>query len=181
MKIETRSMIMTALFAALTAVGALIRVPLPFTPVPLTLQVFFVLLAGAILGAKFGALSQIIYVLLGAVGLPVFSGGSSGFGVIFGPTGGYLFGFVLAAAVVGLLMEGGEGPNIALTFLFFLIGILVIYALGTAWLALITKMGLKKAIIGGALPFIPLDLIKAAAASLISVKVRSVLNLNRKT
>ncbi|TET40117.1 MAG: biotin transporter BioY, partial [Elusimicrobia bacterium] len=85
MLLKTKGMILCALFAALTAVGGLIAVPLPFTPVPITLQTFFTFLAGAILGKYLGALSQIIYLLLGVIGLPVFAKGSSGIGVLLGP------------------------------------------------------------------------------------------------
>ncbi len=172
MKIDTRSMAFVALFAALTAVGAMIRVPLPFTPVPFTLQVFFVLLAGGILGSKLGALSQIVYILLGAIGLPVFAGGSSGFGVILGPTGGYLIGFVPAAFIVGLMMEKREEISIFRTQLVFLTGVLAIYFFGATQLALVANIGPKAAITGGVLPFIPLDIVKAALAALLVTRLK---------
>lgn len=173
MKLDTKSMTGAALFAALTAVGALIRIPLPANPIPLTLQVFFVLLAGAILGAKLGALSQIIYLLLGAIGLPVFSGGTSGFGVIFGPTGGYLIGFILAAFTVGHLIAREREASAVKTTLFFLVGILVIYIFGTAQLALVAKISIGQAILGGVLPFLPLDIVKAILAASLLIKLRS--------
>ena len=91
-----------ALMAALTAVGAQISIPLPFTPVPFTLQVPMVVLSGLLLGVRYGALSQVVYLLLGAIGLPVFAKFSAGLGIILGPTGGYLVSYPFAAAVAGL-------------------------------------------------------------------------------
>ena len=105
---ELRMMVFASLFAALTAAGAYIQIPMPFSPVPVTLQVFFVLLAGSILKSKWGSLSMIVYTLLGIAGLPVFAGGSSGIGVLLGPTGGYIVGFILAAYVIGKLSEKTE-------------------------------------------------------------------------
>ena len=102
---DIKKMAFASLFAALIAVGAYIKIPIPFSPVPITLQVFFIFLAGAMLGARWGTLSVIVYLLLGIVGLPVFSGGASGLGVLLGPTGGYLIGFVVAAFLVGTLCE----------------------------------------------------------------------------
>lgn len=92
-------------FALLTALSAQIVIPLPFTPVPITGQTFAVLLSGAALGAGAGAASQGLYVLLGAVGLPFYAGGASGWTVVTGATGGYLVGFIVAAWVVGVLAE----------------------------------------------------------------------------
>ena len=110
---KTRDLAMVGLFAALTAIGAWISIPIP--PVPFTFQVLFVLLAGAVLGSARGGLSQIVYVLLGVIGLPVFAGGASGPGVLFGPTGGYIFGFIVAAFVVGAL--SGDEYMVATTAL----------------------------------------------------------------
>jgi biotin transport system substrate-specific component len=96
-------MIYAAMFGAATAMGAYIMIPLP--PVPITLQTLFVVLAGALLGGRLGALSQVVYLLLGIIGLPVFHGGKGGLGILLGPTGGYLVGFIAAAYVVGKLIE----------------------------------------------------------------------------
>lgn len=98
-------MLYAALFAALTAVVSPVKIPLGFTPVPITLQTLMVLLSGAVLGARYGALSQALYLLVGALGLPVFAGGGSGFGAILGPTGGYLLSYPLAAATVGFMKD----------------------------------------------------------------------------
>ena len=92
----------TALMAAVTAVAAQITIPLPFSPVPFTLQVLAVILSGLLLGPRHGALSQVVYVLVGAVGVPVFAQFSGGLGVVLGPTGGYILSYPLAAAIAGL-------------------------------------------------------------------------------
>ena len=98
-------MVFAALFAALTGSVAWFNIPLPFTPVPITLQTLMVLLSGTILGAELGGLAMIIYLLLGAIGLPVFAGGSSGFGALLGPTGGYLLSYPIAAFVIGKMIQ----------------------------------------------------------------------------
>ena len=104
-KEKLKGMVFSALFAALTAAVAWFKIPLPFTPVPITLQTLIVLLSGAMLGSYYGALSMIIYIAVGAIGLPVFAGGASGIGVLLGPTGGYLFSYPIAAYVIGYMTE----------------------------------------------------------------------------
>jgi biotin transport system substrate-specific component len=102
---KLKLMVFAALFASLTGAVAWFNIPLPFTPVPITLQTLMVLLSGAMLGSYYGGLAMIIYLLLGAIGLPVFAGGSSGIGVLLGPTGGYLLSYPIAAFVVGKMIE----------------------------------------------------------------------------
>src|SRR3989338_5867789 len=102
---KLKGMVFAALFAALTGAVAWFKIPLPFTPVPITLQTLMVLLSGAMLGSYYGALSMIIYLILGALGLPVFAGGSSGVGALLGPTGGYLFSYPVAAFFIGKMLE----------------------------------------------------------------------------
>jgi len=160
-------MILCALFAALTGVGGLIAIPLPFTPVPITLQTFFTFLAGAILGKYLGALSQLIYLLLGVVGLPVFAKGSSGIGVLLGPTGGYLIGFIPAAFLVGYLLERREKPSFGLIFLAMVVGVVAIYLPGVGWLMWVARMNLVKALLLGVLPFMPGDAVKIVVGALI--------------
>ncbi len=104
-KNKLKGMIFSALFAALTGAVAWFRIPLPFTPVPITLQTLMVLISGAMLGPYYGALSMIIYLMLGAIGLPVFAGGSSGVAALLGPTGGYLLSYPVAAFVVGFMLQ----------------------------------------------------------------------------
>jgi len=167
MLLKTKGMILSSLFAALTGVGALIAIPLPFTPVPITLQIFFTFLAGALLGKYLGALSQLVYLLLGTVGLPVFAKGSSGIGGLLGPSGGYLFGFIPAAFLVGHLLERREKPSFGLIILAMVAGLLAIYLPGIGWLMWVAKMNLVKALLLGALPFLPGDVVKIVVSAVI--------------
>jgi biotin transport system substrate-specific component len=151
-----------ALFTALMAVAAFIAVPVG--SVPFTLQVYVVLLAGLVLGARVGALSVLAYLILGLVA-PVYAGGASGLGALFGPTGGYLFGFVGAAVVSGLIAGAGERtlPRLLIAGL---AGIVPIYALGATWLALQLDLSATAAVLTGIVPFVWLDVLKAVAAAL---------------
>lgn len=176
-KFSAREMILVSLFAALTAVGAWISVPLPFTPVPVTLQVLFVLLAGALLGSFLGAFSQIIYVLLGTIGLPVFAQFRSGPAVLFGPTGGYLIGFIVAAFLVGLIIEKLPFSPIASTTIAIIAGVVTIYILGVLWFAYQQNLSLTAAFIGGMLPFVVADILKGIIAAIVILAVRPRLQL----
>lgn len=155
-------------FAFLTAAGAHLRVPLPFTPVPVTLQVFFVLLCAGVMGPGWGAVSQLLYVGLGAAGLPMFSAGA-GFAHLLGPTGGYIVGFIAAQPAVGLILgKGGAGKaSQARTAAAMLAGIAVIYAFGVIQLKTVTGMNFGQAFVAGVLPFVTADLLKAFVAWII--------------
>lgn len=166
---EVQSMIYAALFAALTAVGAFMAIPIG--PVPITLQVLFVLLAGALLGPRWGAVSMVVYLLLGAVGLPVFARGGSGIGAILGPTGGYLISYVPAAYVTGWLIEKRGGRIFTWNILAMAVGLLIIYALGVAQLMSFNKWTLSKALAVGAMPFLLVDGLKILAAAYIAARV----------
>lgn len=174
-KINIRQMTLISLFAALTAVGAFISIPLQ--PIPITLQTLFTLLAGMILGSTLGATSQIIYVLLGIIGLPVFAGFKAGIGILFGPTGGFLFGFIISAYVIGKIIEVKKEKNIFYYLLAGLIGTLIIYIAGIAQLSLVTGIGVKKAIAVGMFPFLPGDILKIIAASFIASKLKLIIQL----
>jgi biotin transport system substrate-specific component len=149
-------------FAMLTALGAFVRVPLPFTPVPITLQTFFVLAAGIYLGSRDAALSQLGYLALGSVGLPVFAGGGAGVGHFLGATGGYLVAFPLAAALVGATLKPGDSAARATTVC--TLATLLILALGAAGVAAFLGVGAERAIALGVLPFLPGGAVKIAAA-----------------
>ncbi|WP_297521058.1 biotin transporter BioY [Thermococcus sp.] len=166
---NSREITFAALFASLTAVGAQISVPLG--PVPFTFQVFFVLLSGLLLGARLGFLSQLTYVLVGALGFPVFAEFSGGFAHIYGPTGGYLLAFPIAALLAGYVTEKG-GESVGGMTLGVLLGLAAIYILG--WLRLGFYLGenFGKALEVGVLPFLPLDLLKGALAVGIARPVR---------
>ncbi|MCF8129242.1 MAG: biotin transporter BioY [Deltaproteobacteria bacterium] len=163
-------MIYASLFGAGTAAGAYIIIPLP--PVPITLQTLFVGLAGALLGARLGALSQVIYLLIGIIGLPVFNGGKAGLGVLLGPTGGYLIGFVVGAWVIGALMRLKRKPGFAWTVAALAAGTVVIYLLGVAQLCVVAKLSLNKAIAVGVLPFLIGDLVKILATAFVVQKIK---------
>ena len=174
-KINIRQMTLVSLFAALTAVGAFISIPI--YPVPLTLQTLFTLLAAMTLGSVMGASSQIIYVLLGVVGLPVFAGFKAGIGILFGPTGGFLFGFIISAYVIGKIIELKKEKNMFYYFLAGLLGTVIIYIIGITQLSLVTSIGVKKAITVGMFPFIPGDILKIIAASFIASKLKPTIEL----
>ncbi len=157
---------LTATFVALIALGAWISIP--FVPVPLTLQTLFVLLAGVLLG-RWGFLPPLSYAVLGALGLPVFHNGLAGVGVLLGPTGGFLVGFVVAGLVVGLAYERPEAPVRAIGLL---LGALAIHGFGVAWMILSTGMALPAAIAVGSLPFLPGDAVKAGAVYLLGDRLR---------
>ena len=166
-----QSVVYAAMFSALTAVGAFFAIPV-FT-VPITLQNLFTTLAGLLLGARAGALSQITYILIGLAGLPVFAGGKAGLGVLLGPTGGYLIGFVLGAFTIGKLAEVRRHPPAWWLLVSALVGHLVIYGAGIAWLSFIAHISLKKAAVVGLLPFLPGDVLKCIVATIVARKIRS--------
>lgn len=168
---ELRMMVFASLFAALTAVGAYIQIPIPFSPVPVTLQVFFVLLAGSMLKSKWGSLSMIVYTLLGIAGLPVFAGGSSGIGVLLGPTGGYIIGFILSAYIIGKLSEINKNnakSRLLINAINMSIGVLIIYVCGVSQLMLVAELGPGTALALGAIPFLPGEIVKTAVAAYIA-------------
>jgi biotin transport system substrate-specific component len=152
-------------FAVMTALGAHVRIPLPFTPVPITLQTLFVLLAGAALGPVLGPLSQGLYLLAGGLGLPIFAGGVGGWSALLqGATSGYLVGFAAAASLTGWMVRRREG-RLAWILLSMGAGQAVIYACGIAWLALVLGVSLGRAVSLGALPFLVGDAVKLCLAA----------------
>ncbi|MEC9488012.1 MAG: biotin transporter BioY [Halanaerobium sp.] len=171
---KTNKLILTGLFTAISAIAAQISIPLPFSPVPLTLQVLAVCLAGATLGAKWGAVSQLVYVLLGAFGVPVFSQYRAGLGIILGPTGGYITGFIIGAFLIGLLVEKSNNSYLQV-MLAMAAGLAVIYVAGTLQLAFLLKLGWQQALIMGVGWFLPLDMVKVLIGARLSVAVRGAL------
>lgn len=163
-----RKMVFASLFAAMMAVGAYIRIPLPASPVPITLQTLFVLLAAGMLGARWGTISVIVYLLLGIAGLPVFSGGSSGLGMVFGPTGGFLIGFVFGAFIIGCLSDRYGTKKVGFNIIFMLAGLFVIYVLGILQLMHVADLSFAQAIALGLVPYLPGAVIKLVTAAVIS-------------
>ena len=147
------------------ALGARFAIPLPVSPVPITGQTLAVLLVGALLGSRRGALCVLAYLSEGMAGLPVFAGGGSGPAWLLGPTGGYLVGFVAAAWVVGWLCEHLKDGSLTGSVVILLAGGAVIYLFGLPWLS--HFVGADRALALGLVPFMPGDLIKIALASLV--------------
>lgn len=162
---KSKDLVLVSLFAAIMCIFSIMRIPLP-TPVPFTLQTFGVAITGALLGGYLGAIALIIYTLLGAIGLPVFSGMTGGVQVLAGPTGGFIFGFIIAAFVIGICMNHFtyKIPHSVLrfiaTFIIMTLGLAISYATGTVQLKFVTGLSWQKALAAGVLPFILLDIIK---------------------
>jgi biotin transport system substrate-specific component len=153
--------------AALTAGAAQASFRLPWTDVPYTLQTGAVLLSGTALGARRGLLAMVLYVAVGAVGLPVFSNGASGVAQLIGATGGYLVGFALAAWLVGRLAELRWDRSVRYSAMLMVFGTVVIYALGVPVLAIVTGRPIADAVWSGAAVFVPWDLAKVALAAIL--------------
>lgn len=162
---DLRKIIFSSLFTVLIIIGSYISIPLPFTPIPFTLQVLFVLLSGIILGSYYGFMSSLLFLILGIIGLPVFSGGHGGFVAVVGPTGGYLFGFLIAPLMIGYFSKKSK----KLIPIGIILGIVVIHLLGVLWLARVNMLSVSKAFLIGSLPFIPFDLIKGFIAYILSL------------
>lgn len=169
------NILLAMLFAIFTAVCAKVYVPLWFTPVPITLQVFAVILTGLVLGSRLGAISQTIYISLGLAGAPVFTGFSAGIPYLAGPTGGYIVGFILAAFAAGWVSERLKSKSWLCYFISGIIGIAVIYLFGMCWFASWVSAAegkswiesIKNALAMAVLPFIGIDLAKAISAAMI--------------
>jgi len=163
--------ILVSFFVLSLAFSVHIRIPLPFSPVPITLQTLVVFLCAGLLKEKLATLTTSVYLILGMLGLPVFSLNPCGIFYLFGPTGGYLLGFVLASFLVGKLISLFKERNFLLLFLFMLWGELVILSCGTFWLKFVLNLTFKKAFLLGAIPFLPFDLLKILIAVKIFLKL----------
>ncbi|KGO33664.1 MAG: biotin transporter BioY [Desulfoprunum sp.] len=175
--LDLHRLVLASLLAALIAVGGYIVIPIG--PVPIVLQNLFVLVAALLLGSRWAAASVAVYLLAGACGLPVFAGGGGGLGHLFGPRGGYLFGFLIAAWVVGRISETFRQRPVA-EIIGMVVGSLIIYAIGVPWLQMMFGLGLGKALAVGMYPFIPGDIVKIAAAYAIVKGVRPLLHSGRR-
>jgi len=161
-----RSAFLIIVGSLLLAALAQIQIVLPFTPVPITGQTFGVLLIAAALGSKRGAAAMLLYIMDGALGLPFFAGGTSGLNALTGATAGYLVGFIGAAYVIGLLAERGLERSVRTSLIPFIVGTIIIYVCGVAWLSIILG-SFSKAITLGVLPFLIGDALKLVAAALV--------------
>ncbi len=175
---SVRHIVLTSLFVALLTIGSMIYLPLG--PIPHTLQVFFVILAGILLGKKWGTISVAVWLLLGLVGIPVFSQGKAGIMVLFGPTGGFLIGFLIAVFSIGLYLEKKKNHLIAILVASF-IGILWIYIAGgvgfyfhSVWVVQ-NPLSWYEIFKITVLPFVFIDLCKGVLAAVVGVKIRMIL------
>ena len=174
---KLRNLILTALFAALTAIGAFIRIPFAFSSI--TLQFFFTAMAGVLLGARWGAASQAVYVLLGLVGLPIFTQGG-GFSYVLQPTFGFLVGLIPAAWLIGYMSRKKSG--FWWLCLSCLAGLGVLYLIGMPYMAVMLNVYLAKGmslwslLMAGMLPFLPGDMVKIAVTALLCGRLRPVLS-----
>ena len=167
-----RQSLFAVLFAALTAMGAFIAIPIG--PVPIVLQNLFVMLAGLLLGGRWGLASVGIYLLAGLCGLPVFAGGQSGIGRLIGPTGGYLIGYLPAVYIIGRLTERSD-HRVLRDAAAMVIATVVLYACGVSWLKVVTGLSWAKTLAVGMLPFLIGDAAKIAAAIPIARGLRPVI------
>lgn len=161
----TRNLTLIAMMAAVTCVLGPLSIPLPFSPVPISFTNLAIYFSVMLLGWKRGTVSYLIYLLIGLVGVPVFSGFTSGPGKLLGPTGGYLIGFILMALISGWFIEHFDG-KLPLYFVGMVLGTIATYALGTVWLAYVAHLDLKAAFVAGVLLYIPGDVIKMVIATL---------------
>ena len=166
---STYQYVVAAIGSAIIAILAQVTIPLPL--IPITGQTLAIGLVVTILGMKLGVLSVIVYILVGAVGMPVFSGMSGGFGVLVGPTGGYIIGFLPSALLMGLYMRK-FGITISHAIVANLIAMVITLAFGTVWLKIVANLTWTAAFMGGVAPFIIVGVIKAVLAAWFGVIVR---------
>jgi biotin transport system substrate-specific component len=172
---RTRGLALSAIFAAILSIASLISVPLPFTPIPITLQVLVVFLIVAMLGPVYGTYSCLLYLFLGLVGLPVFAGATSGIPVMLGPAGGYLIGFPVGALIGGLLAgslaESRKADALRVSAAIFST-LFIVYLVGFLWLAAYSNLTPFQAFLLGVVPFIGIDALKAIIAIPIALSLR---------
>lgn len=169
-KIKTKQMVLIALMTAVTCVLGPLSIPLPFSPVPISLTNFAIFLAIFVLGMENGTISFIIYLLLGAVGVPVFSSFRGGFQVLAGPTGGYLIGFIFLALIMGFALDHFDRKLVP-TIIGMIIGMVVCYAFGTVWLAKLLSLSFKEGLMMGVIPYLAGDVAKIIIAAIVGPKL----------
>ena len=169
-KIRTKQMVLIALMTAVTCVLGPLSIPLPFSPVPISLTNFAIFLAIFVLGMKSGTISFIIYLLLGAVGVPVFSSFRGGLQVLAGPTGGYLIGFIFLALIMGFALDHFDRKLVP-TIIGMIIGMVVCYTFGTVWLAKLLSLSFKEGLMMGVIPYLPGDAAKIIIAAIVGPKL----------
>lgn len=169
-KIRTKQMVLIALMTAVTCVLGPLSIPLPFSPVPISLTNFAIFLAIFVLGMKNGTISFIIYLLLGAIGVPVFSSFRGGLQVLAGPTGGYLIGFIFLALIMGFALDHFDRKLVP-TIIGMIIGMAVCYAFGTVWLAKLLSLSFKEGLMMGVIPYLAGDAAKIIITAIVGPKL----------
>lgn len=172
MNSKTRNLTLTALMTAVICILSIISIPLPFTPVPFSLGVLGIMLSSSLLGWKRGLIAVAIFLAIGSVGIPVFAGFSAGVGILAGPTGGYLMGYLLIALFSGWAADHSKN-KIYWIALGNCVGLAGCYLCGTIWLAVSANMNFGAALASGVLPFLPFDLVKVVIASVLVTLLRS--------
>lgn len=174
---KTKELTRIAIFAAITACLAQIIIPLPFTPIFVSMGILAVLLTGAILTPKQAFFAELVYILLGAIGMPVFGGFKGGIGVLFGPTGGYLYTYPIMAWIISYTIEKSAHRSPIYQKLAMILGMVIAmvicYAVGTIWLAYLNGITIYQAFMAAVVPFLLPDCLKIAVATLISIPVRA--------
>lgn len=171
-KSNTYKLTMTALMAAIICIASPISIPIPISEVPISLGTFAVYLAACILGRKYGTISVVVYLLVGFTGVPVFTGWTGGVSKLAGPTGGYLVGYLCITLIAGWFADRFE-HNILMNIIGLVIGTMVCYFLGTAWMGYSLGITAKAAVYAGVLPYLPFDIIKIGAAGVLSCSIKT--------
>lgn len=167
----TKKLVLVGVMTSVTCILAPISIAIPISPVPITLGLFAVVLSVCLLGARYSTISCLLYLFSGFIGLPVFSGFTGGAGILMGPTGGYLLGYLFIPLLSNFFRCSRKYPRV-LSVLHILPGLFLCYALGSIWLAVYMDISLKQALLLGVIPYIPTDLIKIWLAFLLGTSIR---------
>lgn len=173
---NTKTIVICAIFAAILCVFSVMTIPIG--PVPISMGIFGVMLTAVMLGAKKGTISVVVYILLGAVGLPIFSGFKGGFQVLFGATGGYIWSYILVALLIGLItIKLPQNKWLAMLKILIscFLGIIICYAAGTAQFMVVQQADLARALTLCVFPFIPFDIVKAVVATYLGYTISTAL------
>lgn len=176
--LNVKQLVLVGLMAAVFCILGPFALDIPFSPVPISLGFLAIYLIVSILGMKLGTLSVTIYILLGLVGLPVFTHFTGGAGKLFGPTGGYIIGYIFMALICGFFIDRWDNKFLV-SFLGMLLGTAACYLFGTVWLAVSMSMTFPQALATGVLPYIPFDLVKLLLALSLGIQVRKRLKKSR--
>lgn len=174
-QMNTKEITIIGLMTAITCILGPLSIPIPFSVVPISFTNLAIYFSVFILGWKRGTISYFIYLLMGLVGVPVFSGFSAGPGKLVGPTGGYLIGFILLATISGLFIEKFSG-KIYMYVVGMVLGLAITYTLGTAWLAYQLGLTFEEGLFMGVIPYLPGDAMKIIAAALVGPVLRKNVN-----